>query len=136
MDDELPAPRKHWWQGSLRPALSGLTTGVIHAGAEDCELVLDLQRSELHARTGGGEATAEGDDTVPKPYCYVTAYPLPDAFPSLPLPAGTTWRTAGFNGAVLPYHTLIASRDPHGYLLDLWNGLLLAGRRHMLASTH
>ena len=244
------APRKHWWQGSLRPAFSGLTTGVIHAGADDFELVLDFQRSELHARTTGGEAIAEplvgqsaarlatrltrflvqsggldgrfvptgehiadetaagagysaacaqtiarawgdvaaamtalragireetspiqlwphhfdlsmvwlpgetipgqdpgdpdnadkqmnfgftlGDDTVPEPYFYVTAYPVPDAFPSLPLPVGTTWRTAGFNGAVLLYESLIASRDPQGYLLDLWNGLLLAGRRHML----
>ena len=24
--------RKHWWHASLRPSLSGLTTGVVHAG--------------------------------------------------------------------------------------------------------
>jgi hypothetical protein len=53
------APRKHWWQGSLRPALNGLTTGVIQAGVEDFELALDLQRNELLARTAGGEALVE-----------------------------------------------------------------------------
>ena len=24
--------RKHWWHASLRPSLTGLTTGVVHAG--------------------------------------------------------------------------------------------------------
>ena len=31
-----------------------------------------------------------GDDTIHEPYFYVTAYPLPDEFAELPLPAGTT----------------------------------------------
>jgi hypothetical protein len=76
-----------------------------------------------------------GDGLVAEPYFYVTAYPSPEAFASLALPVGTTWRTSGFTGAVLPYASLLASRDPHGYLLDLWNGLLVAGRQHMLAPT-
>jgi hypothetical protein len=241
-------PRKHWWQGSLRPSLSGLTTGVIYA-AVDFELELDLRRSELRARTSDDDELVEplvgqsardlaarignflivsgldpasvpaapdatnestganytagcaqtiarawadvtgamtalragireetspiqvwphhfdlsmvwlpgetipgqdpndpenadkqmnfgftlGDGMVPEPYFYVTAYPSPEAFASLVLPAGTTWRTSGFTGAVLPYASLIASRDPRGYLLDLWNVFLVAGRQHMLA---
>lgn len=74
-----------------------------------------------------------GDEGIPEPYFYVTAYPLPDAFPGLQLPAGTTWRTEGFSGAVLLYRSLTQNSDPDGYLLDLWNGLLSAGREHMTA---
>lgn len=240
------APRKHWWQGSLRPSLHGLTTGVVYASV-DFELELDLRLSELRGRTAAGDELVEpmvgqpagqlarriadflvahgldsgfvptgqsadeetggsysptcartvlqawsgvaavmsalragireetspiqlwphhfdlsmvwlpgetipgqdpgdpenadkqmnfgftlGDEMVPEPYIYVTAYPTPDAFAALPLPAGTVWRSTGFTGAVLPYASLVASRDPHGYLLDLWQGLLEAGRQHLL----
>lgn len=72
-----------------------------------------------------------GDEAIDEPYFYVTAYPLPDALPKLALPAGTTWRSDGFSGAVLLYRDLIASSDPGGYLLDLWNQLLAAGREHL-----
>ena len=76
-----------------------------------------------------------GDAGIPEPYFYITAYPLPDAFPDLPLPAGTTWRTDGFSGAVLLYRNLVNSTDPHRYLVDLWNGLLAAGRQHLLTDS-
>jgi len=76
-----------------------------------------------------------GDTTIAEPYFYITPYPLPEAFPKLSLPSGTTWHTEGFNGAVLPYRSLVQSADPNGYLLDLWNGLLSAGRTQMLANT-
>ena len=76
-----------------------------------------------------------GDDGIPEPYFYVAAYPLPDAFPGLQLPAGTAWHTQGFSGAVLRYSSLIKNSDPDGYLLDLWGGLLSAGREHMLEDT-
>lgn len=73
-----------------------------------------------------------GDEANPEPYFYVTAYPLPDALPGLSLPAGTNWQSQGFNGAVLPYHVLIKNTDPKSYLIDLWDGLLSAGRKHLL----
>lgn len=44
------APRKHWWHASLRPSLTGLTTGVVRAGV-DFELELDFCTSQLRART-------------------------------------------------------------------------------------
>lgn len=240
--------RKHWWHASLRPSLTGLATGVAHAGMS-FELELNLRQSLLYGRTLEGAELAEtlhgqsarelakkiedflttnginarfvpevgghgengfadyaaeharslahilnsvsgamssfragipeetspiqlwphhfdlsmlwlpgekiagqdpeneeysdkqmnfgftfGDEGIPEPYFYVTAYPLPDGFPSLRLPVGTSWRTDGFNGAVLPYRLLIESSDPNGYLLDLWNGLLTAGREQMLAN--
>jgi len=73
-----------------------------------------------------------GDTGISEPYFYITAYPLPDAFPALPLPAGTAWHSDGFSGAVLRYQSLVQSADPQTYLLELWNALLTAGRSHML----
>ncbi len=243
------APRKHWWQGSLRPSLRGLTSGVLHAGP-GFELELNLVDSQLHVRTADGDELLQdlhgqpaaalaqeiegfltrhglddrfvpkdgaeseqgeispysaecaqrvrqawsgvtsamedfragireetsaiqvwphhfdlamtwipgdkiagqdsdsvekadyadkqmafgftlGDETIEEPYFYVSAYPLPDAFPTLPLPDGTRWHTTGFHAAVLRYRFLSDSRDPRGYLLDLWRGLLSAGRAHL-----
>ena len=46
--------RKHWWHASLRPSLTGLTTGVIHAGV-DIELELNLSESSFVGRTSNGE---------------------------------------------------------------------------------
>jgi len=237
--------RKHWWHASLRPSLTGLTTGVVDAGI-DFELTLDLKESLLVGRTADGAQMTEaidgqpaaelaakisdfltadgldsvrapagdsygtagfsgystghanrmgqvisavnaamarfrssireetspiqlwphhfdlsmlwlpggkiegqdpdneeysdkqmnfgfafGDDGIPEPYFYVTAYPLPADFPNLRLPAGTEWKTDGFSGAVLLYNTLIESSDPKGYLLGLWTKLLAAGRSRL-----
>jgi hypothetical protein len=238
--------RKHWWHASLRPSLSGLTTGVIHAGV-DITLELNLSESLLIGRTSSGEQLTEelhgqsatdiasgiqgfmiaagidsscipstdglpttefagfnqedafklgravnavsaaldlfrssireetspiqlwphhfdlsmlwlpgpkipgqdpaneeyadkqmnfgftfGDEAIPEPYFYVTAYPLPETFPELALPEGTIWRTEGFNGAVLSYAELLKNPNPKTYLVNLWTQLLSAGRAHML----
>lgn len=74
---------------------------------------------------------AFGDDSIPEPYFYVTAYPLPDTLPRMTLPTGTTWHSNGFNGAVLLYRDLIATKDPHAYLQDLWSTLLSAGSEYL-----
>jgi hypothetical protein len=76
-----------------------------------------------------------GDEGIPEPYFYITAYPLPDAFPDLDLPAGATWHTQGFNGVVLRYETLLTSQDPQAELVGLWEFLVSAGREHMLERT-
>jgi hypothetical protein len=73
-----------------------------------------------------------GDEGIAEPYFYITAYPLPEALPETPLPAGTTWHSGPFNGAVLPYRVLTATQDPAGYLADLCGTLLAAGRERML----
>jgi len=75
---------------------------------------------------------AFGDEGIPEPYFYVTAYPLPDALPGLALPDGTIWQSDGFNGAVLLYRRLLEETNPHDYLVSLWNSLLSTGRLHML----
>lgn len=77
-----------------------------------------------------------GDEGIPEPYFYITAYPLPDALPATPLPPGATWQSEGFNGVVLMYKNLIENNDePERYLLALWRSLLEAGREHMLEKT-
>ncbi len=70
-----------------------------------------------------------GDEGIQQPYFYIPTYPLPDEFPGLSLPPGTKWHAEGFSGAVLPYRTLLENTNPADYLLDLWNGLLTAGRK-------
>ena len=73
-----------------------------------------------------------GDEGIAEAYFYVTAYP-PFTPPSDPwLPAGTTWRSESFIGAVLPYRILSDMSTPSDYLLNLWRVLLAAGREHML----
>ena len=46
--------RKHWWHASLRPSLTGVTTGVIHAEV-DFEIGLDFRSSLLTVATAPGE---------------------------------------------------------------------------------
>jgi len=54
----IRAKRKHWWHASLRPSLTGLTTGVVHADA-DFELELDFIASSVRVRTTQKDLTAE-----------------------------------------------------------------------------
>jgi hypothetical protein len=77
---------------------------------------------------------AFGDDSIPEPYFYVTAYPLPEEMTKTQLPQGSKWMTDGFNGAVLTYRTLCNSSNPGDYLQEFWTLLLAAGRQHMLAT--
>ena len=74
---------------------------------------------------------AFGDELIPEPYFYITAYPFPAALTALSLPPGATWNDSGFKGVVLPYSSLVENHEPTGYLVDLWNELLVAGREHL-----
>jgi len=76
-----------------------------------------------------------GDEGIPEPYFYITAYPLPEAFPGFELPNGATWHTDGFSGIVLLYRSLLENPRAGDYLVDLWNKSLSAGRQHMLTTT-
>ncbi len=74
---------------------------------------------------------AFGDESIPEPYFYITAYPLPDALPEIGLPEGSTWKSDGFSGAVLLYRDLVAMNEPAAYLQDLWATLLAAGQTYL-----
>ena len=72
-----------------------------------------------------------GDETIPEPYFYVTAYPLPPALPEADLPYGVVWQTEGFQGAVLRYESLVGAEAPGEMLLTYWRDLQQAGARLM-----
>jgi len=59
-----------------------------------------------------------GDETIPEPYFYATAYPQPDGFTDAALPDDAYWQTEGWTGAVLPYAALVDAPHPREKLLD------------------
>lgn len=59
-----------------------------------------------------------GDDAIPEPYFYATAYPTPAEFPTQPLPDPAYWYTDGWTGAILPYAALTTSENPQHLLLN------------------
>ena len=77
---------------------------------------------------------AFGDSSVPEPYFYVTAYPLPAAMRETPLPSGSIWHGDGFDGAMVTYAHVAASDDPQAYLMTLWRDLLASGRQHLVGN--
>jgi hypothetical protein len=58
-----------------------------------------------------------GDEGIREAYFYATAYPNPKRRRPT-LPRGARWQTRGWDGAVLSYATLTASRDPQARLLE------------------
>ncbi|MDB5164756.1 MAG: hypothetical protein JWL89_382 [Candidatus Saccharibacteria bacterium] len=53
-----------------------------------------------------------GDQTIPEPYVYLTAYPEPKGFMKVPLPSPAYWQSSGFTGAILRYSDLEATDQP------------------------
>lgn len=53
-----------------------------------------------------------GDENISEPYIYLTAYPEPDGFQNIKLPAPAYWQNKGFSGAILPYAKLTADSQP------------------------
>lgn len=51
------------------------------------------------------------DGSIPRPYLYTYAYPMPQGFEQYKLPAGAFWNTEGWSGMVFPYDNLIKSDD-------------------------
>lgn len=68
-----------------------------------------------------------GDEGIPEPYFYITAYPLPDGLTGASLPAGASWHTQGFTGAVLRYETLTTANEPDEMLLQFLRTVQQAG---------
>lgn len=68
-----------------------------------------------------------GDDSIPEPYFYATAYPTPPGFVGAPLPDGAYWHTSGWKGAALPYAALVGAPNPQDMLLTFWRTAYQAG---------
>lgn len=73
-----------------------------------------------------------GDETIPDPYFYVTAYPTPEGFPNFELPPNVLWNTTGFQGGVLPYEDYVSSKDPEVTLLNFFRTFQKAGAAIMV----
>lgn len=72
-----------------------------------------------------------GDATVPEPYLYATAYPLPVEMPHAELPAGAQWQTEGWQGALLPYNDLVGAEDAAERVLAFLRGMQDLGDRYL-----
>ena len=58
-----------------------------------------------------------GDGSIPDPYFYATAYPIPENFTDSPLPNDAYWHNEGWTGAVLPYAALVGADNAQEKLL-------------------
>lgn len=76
-----------------------------------------------------------GDEMVPEPYFYTTAYPVPEAFPASELAGGAEWFSDGFTGMVWRYAHLLEVADPAAALLSQWKTLLDEGRQKLANQT-
>ena len=56
------------------------------------------------------------DSEFSKPYLYAYAYPMPEGFEKLPLPAHAHWHTAGWKGATVDYDGLARADDPEALI--------------------
>jgi hypothetical protein len=62
-----------------------------------------------------------GDEGIPEPYFYITAYPWPANITDAALPAGAVWHTQSWKGALLKYESLVGADQPEEKLLAyLW----------------
>jgi hypothetical protein len=68
-----------------------------------------------------------GDESIPEPYFYITAYPTPEGLTNTPLPDGAYWLTEGFTGAILPYHAITDSPNPDEKILTYLRTVQQAG---------
>jgi hypothetical protein len=74
---------------------------------------------------------ATGNATLPDPYFYATAYPMPDNLTERPLPDPAFWQRKGFTGAVLLYEGVQTAVDPTAKLLEFLQAAYEAGRKTM-----
>ncbi|GAB4428290.1 MAG: DUF5996 family protein [Anaerolineae bacterium] len=72
-----------------------------------------------------------GDDTIPEPYFYATAYPTPNGLTATRLPGDAYWHTTGFTGAILPYQALVTAAEPASVLLTYLRTVQQGGAAQM-----
>ncbi|MCI0397101.1 MAG: DUF5996 family protein [Chloroflexi bacterium] len=76
-----------------------------------------------------------GDEGIPNPYFYATAYPWPDGLEQTPLPAGATWHLTGWKGGLLMYDELVQAANPREKLLEFLRTAQQAGAAKMRYSS-
>ena len=91
----------------------------------------DEESSDKHMNFG----FTFGDQGIPEPYFYITAYPAEGTFATHVLPDGVQWHTEGFTGAVLLYRQLLTEANPYEFLIDFWKSLLVVGKSSLTANS-
>lgn len=72
-----------------------------------------------------------GDEGIPRPYFYATAYPTPEGFSDSRLPEGAYWHKEGWTGAVMPYAALRSAERPMERVLEFLRAARDAGLSRM-----
>ena len=72
-----------------------------------------------------------GDESMPDPYFYATAYPWPDKIVNAPLPSGAVWYTQSWKGGLLRYDTLVGLDRPEEAMLTFLRAAQQAGSNLM-----
>jgi hypothetical protein len=108
-----------WFNHQLRQIKAGVSGGLtspvlLYPHHFDLSLVWYPEANEHQYVLG----FSIGDDIVPVPYVYLTAYPNADELKHRPLPAGAYWQSDGFKGAVLPYAALQVAKQPEKLMRD------------------
>lgn len=78
-----------------------------------------------------GFGFSTGDDAIPEPYFYATAYPAPDGWMDEPLPEGAAWYSETWAGAVLPYQKVVEAENGRLLVLDFLHAAQRAGASRM-----
>jgi len=86
---------------------------------------------EEHADEQMNFGFSTGDEGIPDPYFYITAYPMPDGLLDTRLPEDAAWHTEGFTGAVLMYEALVNADAPGQKLLTFLRSVHQAGAKLM-----
>ena len=60
------------------------------------------------------------DGATERPYLYAYAYPMPEGFETLPLPAPAGWHTEGWKGLFVAYDDLARADDPEALIESLF----------------
>ena len=105
---------------SLQPGL--VSPLLVYPHHFDLSLVWFPRNDERQASLG----FSTGDETIPEPYMYLTAYPEPPTFKKLSLPPEAHWQADGFSGAVLLYSALQSNSDPMQLLNNYAHNTLIA----------
>ena len=102
-----------WFSGRRVP---GIDPGDVEAAAEQITV---------------GYST--GDDAVPMPYVYATAYPHPEDLAEGLLPAPGRWTKGrdGFAGGILAYDDAVETGDPGGTILRFLRAFFAEASRRM-----
>jgi hypothetical protein len=77
-----------------------------------------------HSREQMNFGFSTGDDEIPEPYFYITAYPFNEELTKSELPHNAFWHTEGWKGAVLKYSGLAKTDNPNEVLISLFNKVL------------